>query len=108
MNNELLEKKNQKIIILNNDIDQAKILHDQLSITIESNIKNIIQQMDSENLNAIEHSILLEQLDLVKSLEKKEEIIYSEYNSELRQQKNKLEEEIEYLEKEEREEKNYA
>ena len=41
MNNELLEKKNQKIIILNNDIDQAKILHDQLSITIESNIKNI-------------------------------------------------------------------
>ena len=108
MNNELLEKKNQKIIILNNDIDQAKILHDQLSITIESNIKNIIQQMDSENLNAIEHSILLEQLDLVKSLEKKEEVIYSEYNSELRQQKNKLEEEIENLEKEEREEKNYA
>lgn len=108
MNNEILEKKNQTLNSLNMDIDQARMLHDKIGITIESNIKNIIQQMDSENLNAIEHSILLEQLDLVKSLEKKEELIYSEYNSELRQQKNKLEEEIEYLEKEEQEEKNYA
>lgn len=104
MNEEKIEKANQKIEKVKSDIRQARDQHDQMELDIGTSVKNIEIQLERDLLTKREYVFFMEQLEMVKGIERNEAEEFQDYEYELKRIQNRLEEEKEYLEKEEKEE----
>lgn len=75
-----------------------------LNSIIYTSVKNIEIQLERDLLTQREYVFFMEQLEMVKGIERNEAEEFQDYEYELKRIQNRLEEEKEYLEKEEKEE----
>ena len=99
MNEEILEQANQRLNQVQLDIDEIRMMHESVEIDIATNIKYIEQQLERDCITQREYDFFMNQLEYVKETSKREEETYLDYEQELKQTRDRIEEEIEKLEK---------
>ena len=110
MNDERFEKISQDLRLVMMNIKQARDSHEQMEINIGNNLKSIEQELGRDLLTQREYQFFIQQLEYVKDIFHREEDTYYEYEHELIQTQNHIEEELEkiQIEKQKEDERLYS